>query len=210
MSNIKNNIARSVNDLINSGFADVQPKDLFTPTMSVHNFWKYFKYKFSSKVIEDIERVKSNNGLIHQYDEITKNSEKGNFILTITRLGLNPELHDNSLSPTLGLLSRKARALDKWGDDVEWTRKIYVIKFIGVTLEKDTPIHEGINHMSTILTDLSYRDYIKGHLMPLGGIDLYDGKKILVSYLLFDDDGIKYLEDNKIDFPEGGIPPKLP
>lgn len=208
MSN-KKNIARSVSDLIQSGFADVEPQDLFTPTMTVHDLWKYFKHKFPSKVIEDIERRKTKD-LVYQYNELTKNPEKGHFITTMTRLGLNPVIDSQKSHMLANMLGHKSRALDEWGKDVEYTRKLYITRYIGVTLDKDTPMYEGINHMAGILSDLSIKDYIKGHLMPFGAVDLYDGKKILVSYLLFDDDGIKYLEDNNIDFQEGGIPPMLP
>lgn len=207
MSNQKH-IANSVQDLINSGFASVEPKDLFISNMVVHDLWKNFKHKFPEQVIEDVERISSKN-TIHEYDVITKNPEKGNFVLTLTRVGLNPEL-ENQPGPTYFPHIKPVRALNKWCDDVEWSRKLYITKYIGFQIDKGIPVESGIKHMSGVLFDLSLNGHIKGNLMPLGLIDLYDGSRVIMSYLLFDDDGIKYLEDNNIDFKEGGMPPKLP
>lgn len=204
--NGKKEIEIAINDLINSGFADVQPKHLFAKKIVATDIWKYYKHRFGEKTVEDVEERVTNN-LLYEYDVITKNPEKGNFILTMTRLGLNPVIEKPSYIPRH---PHKARVLDEWGKDVEWTRKLYITKYIGVTLEPHQSIDDGVEHIANILADLSFKDYIKGNRNPLSYIDLYDGKKVIVSYLLFDDEGIKYLENNKIDFQEGGIPPMLP
>ncbi len=197
---MKANIAKSVSSLINSGQANIQPQNLFMPTMAAENIWDIYKHRFSSKSIKDVERTHSLN-ILHQYNAYLKGEELGRFVATMTKLGLNPKLPGSSYG----------RIWDDYCEDkIVVTRQIYQTRYIGVLLEIEDDFDKGIHHMINIVDDLSLRGYVKGNLASLMEISLDDDRKIIVSYLLFDGDGIKYLEDNKIDFPEGGIPSKLP
>ena len=197
-------VAHSVEKLINSGFADIEPKDLFTPCFVSNDIWTYYKHLFSPTSISAVEKRNSNN-LIYEYDEIIKGKELGGLVLTLTRLNLNPPRErDSSL-----LHISTPRALDELIKDVVYQKKLYITRYIGVRIDKHTPLMAGIDRMVLRIDDLSSKNYIKGNLSKLLYIKLHDGSILFVSYLLFDDEGSNYLRSNNIDFDEGGVPPMI-
>lgn len=207
----KQSIDKAVQTLINSGEADNESSTLNYPQLEIEDVYISNIHKFTEKTIKAIGKIKATN-LIHQIALPSENLEIFNIIDFLTKLDLNKEIE------TVHNYFSNKRELDTFLDErCKLYREMYQVRFLGSRYYSKENSNLAKDELISIINDLGEKGFIKGHLLELSHMHLCKSITLLssniepnggvfVSYLLFDRDGMKYLEDNKLDFYEGGTP----
>lgn len=208
--NLKSNISMAINDLIKSGSADVEPVHLFVPKMEVIDLWDTYKDTFDDYVVEAINKIVAKS-TIYQYNEPTVEIELANLIDVFSNLGLNEEIKDlPSTTPLYNLFP--PRPFDRLRQKCQYVRRIAQVKYLGARVPKDGCVDDEVKKLYKHIKEYVDKGYIMGNLARLLFIPFAENAGgAIVSYLIFTDDGVKYLEDNKpkVEICEGQVPNKL-
>lgn len=194
---------KAVKSLIDSGNADNEPTKLFIPQLQIEDMYQKNRCRFTEKTIKSIEGKKAKN-LIEQYNKPGK-VELYNILTILQNLdldGLLEEREDLSLPSIL----KSTSILDEMFKKCEVMRCVYQVRFLGSRYYSKENANIAEEKLINILNDLGERDLIKGNLSEMSHLTIFPKGGTFISYLLFDEEGVKYLEDNKLDFYEGGIP----
>lgn len=209
--NLKYNIGNAINDLIKSGDADVEPADLYIPKMEVIDLWDTYKDTFDDYVVEIIEKVTTKN-LIYQYNEPPAEIELANLINMFSNLGLNEEMKDLPVKTITVQRNFYPRPFDDLEEKCKYRRQLAQVKYLGARVPKDGCVDKEVKKLYKHIKEYADKGYIMGNLAKLLFIPFAgDGGGAVVSYLIFTDDGVKYLEDNKpkVCLQEGQAPNEL-
>lgn len=175
--------------------------------LNAENIFEENKFRFSEKALKQITAVKTGN-LIHQYNEYTG------------------EWHKVEGKPTYGtIFERKPSVQDLFIDTLgavlniqpTYIRKIAQVRYFGARIKSSSNKEVALSKLAEEINFFAENDFIMGNLAELMELKLYmssedrEPNTVFVSYLIFTDAGINYLNNNKSNFEikEGETPKAL-
>ena len=202
----KENIAKAVNDLINKGDLMADPR-FFMPKMEITDIWKTYKHLFTDKAKTAILSRKVQN-LIVQYNEEIPDVTKPYVPPTELQKAFAINL-DSDPKPTADTILDFMGQLGINFEVVQYQRKLGQVRFFGTRVKKDGNFDDAVKKIAKHVNDCAENNYIMGHLAPLSTLSMADDSRVIIFYLAFNEEGVKYLDNNKIDIEikEGECPP---
>ena len=199
-------IHKAVETLIDSGDYLKDPR--FTaPNFNVYDIWNTFNYMFTDKAKKAIFNLKATSTVV-EYN-IKLPNQFSQYQPTGLPRGTYPDRNPNSYD-ILDFLW-KLKVINTQTKLPAYQRKLGQVRFLGSKIDTDKDIDKAVSKIAEKVNEYAEKDYIIGHLSPLSMMPMGGSDKMIIFYLVFNDEGIKFLDANKpgIEFKEGETPKEL-
>lgn len=175
--------------------------------LNAEDIFEENKFRFTEKALKQITAVKTQN-LIHQYTEFTgewhKVEGKPVYSPFFERKPTVKDLFIDTLGEVLNI-------------QPTYIRRVAQVRYFGARVKSVSNKEEALNKFAEEINFFAENDFIMGNLAELMELKLQylpedNGQSIVfVSYLIFTDAGINYLNNNKSKFEikEGETPKAL-
>ena len=171
--------------------------------LNTEDIFEENKFRFTEKALKQITSVKTQHS-IHQYTEFTgewhKVEGKPVYSTFLERKPTVKDLFIDTLGEVLNI-------------QPTYIRRVTQVRYFGVRVKSVSNKEEALNKLAEEINFFAENDFIMGNLAELMELKLqYLPESIVfVSYLIFTDAGINYLNNNKSRFEikEGETPKAL-
>lgn len=182
------------------------------PAIIMDNVYEQNIHCFTEKTKKAIAKKKATN-LIEQYNKSLTQPELYGLYTMFSKLDIDKVAEKRADVNYPGIFSPPS-VFDGVRDKCEIVRAIYQVRFLGSRYHDAENAYAAETKVIKMVNNLGEKGFIKGHLLEFGHIPFANFNGIpsggaYISYLLFDEEGVKYLEDNKMDMQEGSMPPAI-
>lgn len=177
--------------------------------MNCEDIYKENKHRFSTKAIQSIEAIKTKN-LIYQYTEFAggwQNREDTHWKQYRDVLFPTEKTPQDLFIDTIGRL---------FNIEPKYTRQIAQVKYFGIAIMDEAKREESLDRFAKEINFFAENDFIMGNLAELMEIKISYPEQskqssAIVSYLIFTDAGINYLNNikSKFEIKDGETPKAL-